>query len=110
MLSCVCYNAKREPAIKIKYANVIGKKIFQPKFINWSYLKRGNAALTQTKIKEYNVTLPANQNVSGMIAKKFKGANQPPKKSIVFSPDIINILLYSPKKNIANVIEEYSTL
>jgi len=35
---------------------------------------------------------------------------QPPKKSIVDTELIINILPYSAKKNIANKIEEYSTL
>ena len=52
----------------------------------------------------------ANQKNSGILIKKLKGANQPPKNRSVFKLDIINILLYSPKKNIANVIEEYSTL
>ena len=35
---------------------------------------------------------------------------QPPKKRMVIMADIKSILLYSPKKNIANIIEEYSTL
>jgi hypothetical protein len=36
--------------------------------------------------------------------------HQPPKKRMVIMADIKSILLYSPKKNIANIIEEYSTL
>lgn len=51
-----------------------------------------------------------NQITSGINEKIINGANHPPKNKIVFKPDINNILLYSPKKNIANVIDEYSTL
>lgn len=48
--------------------------------------------------------------VSGINVKKANGASHPPKNRSVFKLHISNILLYSPKKNIANVIEEYSTL
>ena len=47
---------------------------------------------------------------SGKKFKKEKGGNHPPKKSKTIIVDINNILLYSPKKNIAKIIEEYSTL
>ena len=43
-------------------------------------------------------------------AKKQIGDNQPPKKQIAVMIDNQSILLYSAKKNIANVIDEYSTL
>jgi hypothetical protein len=36
--------------------------------------------------------------------------SHPPRNSITNKADISRILLYSPKKNIANMIEEYSTL
>jgi len=36
--------------------------------------------------------------------------NPPPKKNITNNTDINKIFAYSPKKNIAKVIEEYSTL
>jgi hypothetical protein len=36
--------------------------------------------------------------------------SQPPKNNITIRIDISNILLYSPKKNNANNVEEYSTL
>src|SRR6201992_4025085 len=39
-----------------------------------------------------------------------KGGNQPPKNNKTITVDISSILLYSPKKNIAKIIEEYSTL
>jgi hypothetical protein len=40
----------------------------------------------------------------------YKGGSQPPKNKITIIVDINNILLYSPKKNIAKIILEYSTL
>jgi hypothetical protein len=40
----------------------------------------------------------------------YRGGNQPPKNKITIIVDINNILLYSPKKNIAKIILEYSTL
>jgi hypothetical protein len=40
----------------------------------------------------------------------YKGGNQPPKNKITIIVDINNMLLYSPKKNIAKIILEYSTL
>jgi len=39
-----------------------------------------------------------------------KGANHPPKNNIAKIADIKIILLYSAKKNIAKIIEEYSVL
>jgi hypothetical protein len=38
------------------------------------------------------------------------GESQPPKNKIVNIADINNMLLYSPRKNMAKIIEEYSTL
>lgn len=47
-----------------------------------------------------------------MSDKKEKGSAMyhPPKKNITNNTDIKSILLYSAKKNIANIIEEYSVL
>jgi hypothetical protein len=41
---------------------------------------------------------------------KLKTGNQPPKKKIVMSEDIIKIFEYSAKKNSTNVVAAYSTL
>jgi hypothetical protein len=51
--------------------------------------------------------LIANQN-SNEIKVKFNIGHQPPKNRIEIKADISSMLLYSPKKNIANVIAEYS--
>ena len=42
--------------------------------------------------------------------KKFNGGNHPPKNKIAANTLISNMFAYSPKKNKANVIAEYSTL
>lgn len=56
--------------------------------------------------------LKLNQIVLGIQKKSFKGkiGNQPPKKKIVVKLHIKIILAYSPKKNKAKPIAEYSTL
>jgi len=41
---------------------------------------------------------------------KSSPGNHPPKYNITITADIRSILLYSPKKNIAKIIDEYSTL
>ena len=45
-----------------------------------------------------------------MFCKKKKGLNQPPKKRRLVKKHINNIFAYSPKKNKAKPIAEYSTL
>lgn len=61
-------------------------------------------------MKQYNIIFIENQTTSGMNVNIAKGASQPPKNKILFRLDISNMLLYSPRKNMANVIDEYSTL
>jgi hypothetical protein len=54
--------------------------------------------------------LKLKKKAPGIQFKKRNGDNQPPKKNITIIVAINNILLYSPKKNIAKIIDEYSTL
>ena len=53
-----------------------------------------------------------NQKLPGSTfkGKTFNNGNHPPKNRIEIKELINNILAYSPKKNNANVIAEYSTL
>src|SRR5690606_32773573 len=51
-----------------------------------------------------------NQTTPGTKLKKSNGGNQPPKNSNAEKILINRILAYSPKKNKAKVIPEYSTL
>jgi hypothetical protein len=64
------------------------------------------------KPKSSIVVLILNQITGGIQYNnsKFKGGNHPPKKSIVVRLHIKIILAYSPKKNRAKPIAEYSTL
>lgn len=97
--------------IKIIQANDNGKKIFQPNLINWSYLYLGKVTLTQTKLNKNNTSFNENQTIPGIIVKnqKLKRGNQPPKKKVVIKEHIKIIFVFSPKKNWAKVIAEYST-
>ena len=101
----------RTPLTNKIYANAIGKKIVHPISINWSYLYRGKVARTKMKKKQTIIILKL-KKIAGEInlAKRSIGALQPPKNSKTKIADINNILLYSAKKNSANIIELYSTL
>lgn len=98
--------------MNIKYPIDKGKKHFQPKCINWSYLYRGRAARVNIKNTAPRATLSENQILPGIQFNKniSKGGNQPPKKRTDDSAHISNIFEYSPRKNKAKVIAEYSTL
>ena len=97
-------------AVKNTQNNESGKKTFQPSLINWSYLKRGKVALTHKKTNKSTATFKKNQTNPGIKLKNAvsSGGSHPPKKSIVPKELISIIAEYSPKKNIANNIEEYS--
>ena len=86
-------------------------KTFQPSIINWSNRYRGNAARTQINPNNTSVTLIPSQTGPGKIPNP-KGNNEyhPPKKQIAVRALIIIIFAYSPRKNNAKPIEEYSTL
>jgi len=61
-------------------------------------------------IKQKNVVFIANQNSGGKKLSILIGESHPPKKKITIKLDINIILQYSPKKNRAKPIEEYSIL
>ena len=87
-----------------------GKKTFHPSLISWSYLNLGNVALTHKNTNNSKPTFKKNQTKPGIKLKKIKskGGSQPPKNKIV-PRELINIIAeYSPRKNIAKSIEEYS--
>lgn len=61
--------------------------------------------------KKQNVAVFIENQISGKIKPNSPiGGNQPPKKKVTVKEDISIILQYSPKKNKAKPIEEYSTL
>jgi len=61
-------------------------------------------------MKQTKIIFNCNQTGAGIKAKNEHGANQPPKNKIENNVDINMILPYSPKKNIAKIIDEYSKL
>jgi hypothetical protein len=65
-------------------------------------------ARTLIIIKHTIIVFKISQN--GELGSKLIGESHPPKKQIAIITDNHNILLYSAKKNKANVIAEYSTL
>jgi len=63
------------------------------------------------KIKNKKKTIfKLKKKLAGRKFKIFNGASHPPKKNKTIIVAIKSILLYSPKKNIAKIIDEYSTL
>ena len=102
-----CYTNQSKPTkipdIKRTQPKENGKKTFQPRRINWSYLYRGNAARTQTKTNQITPGIQFNGAIS-------INGNQPPKKKIFTILHIKIILAYSPKKNNAKPIAAYSVL
>jgi len=77
--------------------------------MSWSYLYRGKVALVIIKKITPIIIFKLNQKVLG-IKKLEKTGNHPPKNKIAQKVLISNIFAYSPKKNNANAIAEYSTL
>jgi hypothetical protein len=94
-----------KPEKKKTNPNVKGKKTFHPKIINWSKRYLGKLDRTKTNKKTIKVILQLKINSE---LKPIK--SQPPRKKITNNTDINKIFPYSPKKNIAKIIDEYSTL
>ena len=89
-----------------------GKKIFHPIDISCAYLYRGNVARTRINKKQKKVIFNEKKNIDNhaQLSEKKTGTDHPPQKNVDIRVDINNILLYSPRKNIAKIIDEYSTL
>ena len=95
--------------------NVIGKKIFHPSLIIWSYLYLGNVALSHrnkninARVFMLNQKNPGTHEKNGSNKVDSNGDNQPPKNSMLTSILIKIRFIYSAKKNIAKATPEYST-
>lgn len=81
-------------------------------YINWSYLYLGKVARVTIKKITPKATFKLNQKLLGRNVKGNRSiiGNQPPKNKIETKALIKSILAYSPRKNKAKVIAEYSTL
>src|SRR5581483_2167846 len=64
------------------------------------------------KTNRQNTTLSANQNRPNSWPKmrRLNGASQPPRNRIVTTPDIMIMFMYSPRKNRAKDMDEYSVM
>src|SRR5215469_3513847 len=95
------------PAAK-RLINAIGSMNFHAKFISWSMRRRGSVLRIQMRMAISTRSLAKNQKYEGTQMRKEKGEFQPPRKSVMASPQIANIPMYSPRKNRANLKPEYS--
>jgi len=81
-------------------------------YINWSYLYLGKVARVTIKKTTPNAIFKLNHKLPGKEVKKGQSiiGNHPPRNNIETKALIRSMLAYSPKKNKAKVIAEYSTL
>lgn len=118
---CKLFKLINIPEKKNIKPKVKGKNIFHPINISWSNLNLGKFARININKKVIKIVLKAKkkswikQMIKILLKKKVTSNliisnNPPPKKNITNNTDINKIFAYSPKKNIAKVIEEYSTL
>lgn len=89
--------------------NEIGRKLFQPNCISWSYLNLGSVARTQINENKKNRTLKEKIKAESKKMPK-KEIVEPPKKRVVIKIQEAIIFRYSPIKKSAKVGPEYSTL
>jgi len=99
-------------AVKKSQLKDKGKKTFHPRRISWSYRYLGKEARHQINKNKKKQTFRANQTTPGTqkSIKRSEGGSHPPQNKQAHKLLIRIILAYSPKKNRANPIEEYSTL
>lgn len=81
--------------------------------MSWSTLTLGRVHRNQICTNTKNKPLIKNQKIcmTGEFKNGIKSPNgdcQPPKNNVVIIPETANICAYSAKKNIANIIPEYS--
>src|SRR6187399_1626594 len=82
---------------------------FQPRRMSWSNRKRGSVQRTHRKRNRKNDVLVRKAATSrDQCACGTNGTVHPPRKSVVVRLAITIIAEYSPMKNSANFIEEYS--
>src|ERR1700749_4665695 len=76
---------------------------------------RGSVPRSHTKPKMKSTTLPTNQSIGHQLELApcqsswiGHGACQPPRKRVVARAETVTMLMYSARKNMANLNEEYS--
>ena len=78
-----------------------GRKLFQPMYINWSYLYLGKVARVTMKKTTPRAIFKLNQTLPGRKEKGGKSTigSQPPKNKRETNALIKSMLAYSPRKN-----------
>src|ERR1035438_62828 len=98
---------KRQVAATIRFTSVSGSTNFQAKFISWSWRRRGSVPRIQMKTHIDIITFPKNQHHEGTQPRICKGADHPPRNSVVPRPEMDIMPTYSPRKKRANLKPEY---
>ena len=104
---------KMAATIKI-FTNAISKKKSQPRRMSWSQRKRGSVQRTHMNTKIMAATFAKKTTI--LITPKIQpcepsgmpGKCQPPKNKVTMMADPVIMAAYSPRKNSANFIDEYS--
>src|SRR5262245_40920853 len=94
----------------------IGISTFHPNRMNWSYRSRGSVPRSQMKTNMKTHSLAMNQITGHQPSfapdqigpPSGQGACQPPRNSVVANAATVNMLMYSARKNSANLSELYS--
>jgi hypothetical protein len=104
-------------AVAIILINASGISFFHPRFINWSYRKRGMVQRIQINTNKKKNDFASN-TTNPMMAKRFgdkpqlasftKGISYPPKNNVDITAPLINILTYSANKYNPSFMDEYS--
>src|SRR6266446_8914964 len=77
----------------------IGSMNFQAKLISWSMRNRGRVLRTHMNMAISAKSFAKNQRYDGIQLRKGNGADHPPRNSVIASPLIANMPIYSPRKN-----------
>src|SRR3954453_6729535 len=95
-------------------SRVIGMSTFHPNCMNWSWLNRGSVPRSHTKTKMPMTHLAVNQRIghqpwlASCHSEIGHGARQPPRNSVAARAETVTMFMYSARKNIANLNDEYS--
>src|SRR6266496_1862576 len=86
-----------------------GIRTFQPNDISLSYRNRGSVALIQTNTKISTTSFTRNHSRGHSQEATWNiGPCHPPKNRVTATAETVIMCMYSARKNIANLIPEYS--
>src|SRR5271168_4076706 len=81
-----------------RLSSAIGSINFHAKFISWSIRRRGRVLRIHINIAINARSLAKNQRYDGTQPRKENGADHPPRNSVIASPLIANMPIYTPRK------------